>query len=73
MKLTHHQTIALEDIRCNKVCSAMDCYRHAYDALVKKGLAVKYHNGRAVTYTLPHTFNNSTFNLSWERDRDNND
>jgi hypothetical protein len=71
MKLTAHQKVALEHIRDSKVCSPIDCYRHAYDALVKKGIAVKGHNGRAVTYSLPRTFNNSKFDISWERDREN--
>lgn len=50
--LTQAQQAALEMIKTSKVCSAVDCYRHGFEALVKKGVAIKHHVGRQVTYTL---------------------
>ena len=35
----------------NKVQSASWCDRHEYESLVRKGLLIKHHNGRLVTYT----------------------
>lgn len=65
--LPDSQRAALETLRLNKVSSASWCDRHAFEGLVKKGLAIKHSNGRQCTYTLPRTFNNSKFDLSWER------
>jgi predicted transcriptional regulator len=69
--LTDSQKSALETLTLCKVSSASWCDRHAFEALVKKGLAIKHSNGRQATYTLadrPKGFNDSKFDLAWERD-----
>lgn len=52
MKLTHAQQLCLEELQMSKVASAGQFYRHAFEALVKKGLAVKHTIGRGVTYSI---------------------
>lgn len=69
--LTDSQKSALESLTLNKVCSASWCDRHAFEALVKKGFAIKHSNGRQATYTLvsqPKGFNDSKFDRAWEDD-----
>lgn len=68
--LTDCQKSALETLQLSEVSSASWCDRHAFEALVKKGLAIKHSNGRQATYSLastPKGFNDSKFDLSWER------
>lgn len=50
--LTDSQIKALETLRLAKVSSAGDFDRHAFNALVKKGYAIKHSNGRSTTYSL---------------------
>lgn len=51
-QLTVAQKSALETLTLNKVSSASDFDRHAFEALVRKGIAIKHSNGRQTTYTL---------------------
>ena len=50
--LTDMQKVALECLQVSKVCSADDFYRHAFEALVRKGIVIKHNIGRQTTYTL---------------------
>lgn len=50
--LPDSQKQALETLTLQKVSSASWCDRHAYEGLVKKGLAIKHSNGRQCTYSL---------------------
>lgn len=63
MLLTNRQRTAYEMLQDTKVTSPIEGYRDAFEALVKKGLAIKHSNGGQVTYTLvaQKGFNESNF------------